>query len=105
MTFAVLLSHICQPSDLHSLPPAPGAASLAVKEHGFTRQGKRDAALDPSFSLAELTRPIDQEHQLIEVAAPVLKALMREIKWPSVLAVPHRSHLDGSDDVTARRRH
>ena len=37
---------------------------------------------------------MNRDHQLLEVASPILEALTRQIEWPSVLAVPRLGHME-----------
>jgi IclR family transcriptional regulator, mhp operon transcriptional activator len=83
---------------LHRQTGIPKASLLRIlktlMEQGFIWQRMLDDAWVPSYSLAELAGRIDREHQLVEVASPILEALTRQIEWPSVLAVPRLSHME-----------
>ena len=65
-----------------------------LMEQGFIWQRMVDDAWVPSFSLAEMAGRMNRDHQLLEVASPILEALTRQIEWPSVLAVPRLSHME-----------
>ncbi|GAB4273116.1 MAG: DNA-binding transcriptional regulator [Pararhodobacter sp.] len=85
-------------ADLHQRSGLPKATLLRIlktlAEQGMIWQRMVDDAYVPSFSLAELTRRMDQEHALVEVASPILEALSARIEWPSVLAVPRLTHME-----------
>ncbi|WP_425050354.1 helix-turn-helix domain-containing protein [Psychromarinibacter sp. S121] len=84
--------------DLHRLSGIPKASLLRIlktlKEKGMIWQRMVDAAYVPSYSLSELASRMDREHELMEVASPILEALSDEVKWPSVLAVPRLSYME-----------
>lgn len=93
-------------ADLYRLTGIPKASLLRIlktlMERGFVWQRMVDDAWVPSFSLAELAGRMDREHQLVEVASPVLAALTAEIEWPSVLAVPRLTHMEVLETNAAR---
>lgn len=84
--------------DLHRLTGIPKASLLRIlktlSEQGLIWQRMADDAYVPSFSLAELAGRVDREQELGEVASPVLKALSKNLGWPSVLAVPRLDHME-----------
>ena len=84
--------------DLHRVSGVPKASLLRIlktlKEQGVIWQRMVDDAYVPSYALTELASRIDREHELVEVASPVLAALSEEVKWPSVLAVPRLTHME-----------
>lgn len=65
-----------------------------LMEQGFIWQRMLDDAWVPSFSLAETAGRMNRDHQLLEIASPILEALTQQIEWPSVLAVPRLSHME-----------
>jgi IclR family transcriptional regulator, mhp operon transcriptional activator len=83
---------------LHGRTGVPKASLLRIlktlMEQGFIWQRMVDDAWVPSFSLAELAGRMNRDHQLLEIASPILEALTRQIEWPSVLAVPRLSHME-----------
>jgi IclR family mhp operon transcriptional activator len=83
---------------LHQRTGIPKASLLRIlktlMEQGFIWQRMVDDAWVPSFSLAETAGRMNRDHQLLEVASPILEALTRQIEWPSVLAVPRLSHME-----------
>jgi IclR family transcriptional regulator, mhp operon transcriptional activator len=85
-------------ADLHHRTAIPKASLLRIlktlMEQGLIWQRMVDDAWVPSFSLAELAGRLDREHQLVEIASPVLGQLTAEIEWPSVLAVPRLTHME-----------
>ena len=85
-------------ADLHRETGIPKASLLRIlktlMERGLIWQRMLDAAWVPSWSLADLAGRIDRDHQLVEVASPILEALTRRVEWPSVLAVPRLSHME-----------
>ncbi|MDF0602490.1 helix-turn-helix domain-containing protein [Psychromarinibacter sp. C21-152] len=84
--------------DLHRLSGIPKASLLRIlktlKEKGMIWQRMVDSAYVPSHSLSELASRMDREHELTEIASPILEALSDEVKWPSVLAVPRLGHME-----------
>lgn len=83
---------------LHERSGIPKASLLRIlktlHESGMIWQRMADGAYVPSYSLTALANRIDREHELVEIASPVLKALTDEVKWPSVLAVPRLTHME-----------
>jgi IclR family transcriptional regulator, mhp operon transcriptional activator len=99
-------------TDLHRATGFPKASLLRILKtlmlQGMVWKRMADNAYVPSFSLSELAGKIDRENELVEVAAPILRALSDEVKWPSVLAAPRLTHMEvietnasqaGIDDV------
>jgi IclR family transcriptional regulator, mhp operon transcriptional activator len=84
--------------DLHLVSMIPKASLLRILktliEHGAIWQRIIDDAYIASYSLSELANRMDSETNLIEVASPVLESLSDAVKWPSVLAVPRRTHME-----------
>ena len=83
---------------LHQRTSIPKASLLRIlktlMEQGFIWQRMLDGAWVPSFSLAETAGRMNRDHQLLEVASPILEALTRQIEWPSVLAVPRLGYME-----------
>lgn len=83
---------------LHGRTGIPKASLLRIlktlMEQGFIWQRMMGDAWLPSFSLAEMAGRMNRDHQLLEIASPILEALTRQIEWPSVLAVPRLSHME-----------
>lgn len=83
---------------LHARTAIPKASLLRIlktlMEQGFIWQRMLDDAWVPSFSLAETAGRMNRDHQLLEVASPILEALTRQIEWPSVLAVPRLGYME-----------
>jgi IclR family mhp operon transcriptional activator len=83
---------------LHGRTGVPKASLLRIlktlMEQGFIWQRMLDDAWVPSFSLAEMAGRMNRDHQLLEVASPILAALTQQIEWPSVLAVPRLSYME-----------
>lgn len=83
---------------LHGRTGVPKASLLRIlktlMEQGFIWQRMVDDAWVPSFSLADTAGRMNRDHQLLEVASPILEALTRQIEWPSVLAVPRLGHME-----------
>jgi IclR family mhp operon transcriptional activator len=84
--------------DLHRISKIPKASLLRILktliEQGAVWQRIIDEAYVASYSLSELANRMDSETRLVEVASPVLEALSDAVKWPSILAVPRRTHLE-----------
>jgi IclR family mhp operon transcriptional activator len=84
--------------DLHRISGIPKASLLRILktllEQGAVWQRIIDEAYVASYSLSELTNRMDAESRLVEVASPVLEALSDTVKWPSILAVPRRTHME-----------
>jgi IclR family mhp operon transcriptional activator len=53
-----------------------------------------DEAYVASYSLSELASRMDADTRLVEVASPVLEALSDTVNWPSIIAVPRRTHME-----------
>ena len=83
---------------LHGRTGVPKASLLRIlktlMEQGFIWQRMVDDAWVPSFSLAEMAGRMNRDHQLLEIASPILETLTRQVEWPSVLAVPRLSHME-----------
>jgi IclR family transcriptional regulator, mhp operon transcriptional activator len=84
--------------DLHRVSKIPKASLLRILktliEHGAIWQRIIDDAYIASYSLSELANRMDSETNLVEIASPVLESLSDAVKWPSVLAVPRRTHME-----------
>jgi len=84
--------------DLHRISKIPKASLLRILktliEQGAVWQRIIDEAYIASYSLSELANRMDSEIRLVEVASPVLESLSDAVKWPSILAVPRRTHLE-----------
>lgn len=93
-------------ADLHRQTGIPKATLLRILktlgESGAVWQRMVDGAWVPSFSLAEMAGRMDREHQLVEVASPVLADLTARVEWPSVLAVPRLTHMEVLETNAAR---
>jgi len=93
-------------ADLHRQTGLPKATLLRIlktlAEAGAVWQRMVDGAWVPSFSLAEMAGRMDREHQLVEVASPVLADLTARVEWPSVLAVPRLTHMEVLETNAAR---
>lgn len=85
-------------ADLHDRTGVPKASLLRIlktlMEQGLIWQRMLDDAWVPSFSLAEMAGRMNRDHQLLEIASPILESLTQQIEWPSVLAVPRLSHME-----------
>lgn len=84
--------------EIHTVSSIPKASILRILktliEQGVVWQRMADNAYVPSFSLSELAGRMDREHELVEVASPILEDLSATIRWPSVLAVPRLTHME-----------
>ncbi len=84
--------------DLHRISNIPKASLLRILktlvEQGTVWQLIIDEAYIASYSLSELANRMDSETRLVEVASPILESLSDAVKWPSILAVPRRTHLE-----------
>ncbi len=84
--------------DLYRISKIPKASLLRILktliEQGAVWQRIIDEAYVASYSLSELANRMDAETRLVEVASPVLEALSDAVKWPSILAVPRRTHME-----------
>ncbi len=93
-------------ADLHRQTGLPKATLLRIlktlAEAGMVWQRMVDGAWVPSFSLAETAGRMDREHQLVEIASPVLADLTARVEWPSVLAVPRLTHMEVLETNAAR---
>lgn len=94
-------------ADLHRQTGTPKATLLRILktlgESGAVWQRMVDGAWVPSFSLADMAGRMDREHELVEVASPVLADLTARVEWPSVLAVPHlMTHMEVLETNAAR---
>ena len=84
--------------DLHRISAIPKASLLRILktllEQGAVWQRIIDDAYIASYSLSELANRMDAETRLAEVASPILESLSDAVKWPSILAVPRRMHME-----------
>jgi IclR family transcriptional regulator, mhp operon transcriptional activator len=84
--------------DLHRVSKIPKASLLRILktliEHGAIWQRIIDDAYIASYSLSELANRMDSETNLVEIASPILESLSDAVKWPSILAVPRRTHME-----------
>lgn len=84
--------------DLHRMSGIPKASLLRILktliEQGMVWQRIIDEAYIASYSLSELANRMDAEIRLVEVASPILESLSDAVKWPSILAVPRRTHME-----------
>ena len=84
--------------DLHQISGIPKPSLLRILktllERGAIWQRIIDDAYVASYSLSELSSRMDAETHLVEVASPILEALSDAVNWPSILAVPRRTHME-----------
>jgi len=92
--------HKARAASLHDLHLATGLPKATLtriiatlNKRGVVWQRLADGAYIASHTVqARSPRLIDEDH-LVEVASPVLVRLGRQVKWPSVLAVPRLDHM------------
>lgn len=91
---------------LHDLSKVPKASLLRIlktlMEQGVVWQRMADNAYVPSYSLSAMARRMDREDALVEAASAVLAQLSRDVKWPSVLAVPRGGHMEVIETSASR---
>lgn len=85
-------------SDLHRVSGYPKASILRIlktlMEEGVVWQRIVDSAFLASYSLHERASLMNREHELIEIASPIMRELSEKVRWPSVLAVPRLTHME-----------
>lgn len=88
-------------AQIHKATGLPKPSLLRIlktlMEQGVIWQRMADNAYVASVKLIEhdATRP--PEMKLVEIAAPIMRQLSLDVKWPSVLAVPRSTHMEVID--------
>ena len=83
--------------DLHRSTSLPKPTLLRILKTLMGRdlvwQRIADGAYIASYTFSQRAGVIDEETHLAEVAAPIMAALCKRVRWPSILAVPRLDHM------------
>lgn len=85
-------------AQLHEITQTPKASLLRILKtlvaHGVVWQRLADNAYIASVKLRDDVYGPHPEARLIELAAPIMRSLSQDVKWPSVLALPRLTHME-----------
>ena len=83
--------------DLHRATSLPKPTLLRILKTLMGRdlvwQRIADGAYIASYTFSQRAGVIDEETHLAEAAAPIMAALCKKVRWPSILAVPRLDHM------------
>lgn len=92
--------------DLHVATGMPKATLTRIlytaHQHGLVWQRMVDGAFLPSHTLQRRVETDDDSSWLVEIASPVLEALVERVQWPSVLSVPRLDYMETLETNSSR---
>jgi IclR family mhp operon transcriptional activator len=93
-------------NDLHLATGIPKATLTRIlytaHQHGLVWQRMVDGAFLPSHTLQRRVETDDDGSWLVELASPVLEALVQRVQWPSVLSVPRLEYMETLETNSSR---